>query len=95
MTKTKILNLDTAPADALERIVWLDGVMEQVRSELDDAYADAYFHARVTARFEDALRLGKASKKRALAWTRRVNERTGRSIRWGDALDPTSTSYRG
>ena len=90
-----ILNLRDAPRDAVERIIWLDGVMEQVRLELDDAYAEAYFEARIQRRFEDALRAGRASKKRALAWTRRRNEQTGRTVRWGDRQDPTSTAYSG
>lgn len=90
---TNILDLSAAPLDAIERIIWLDGVLEQVSSELDDAYAQAYFEARITHRFDAALRVGRTSKKRALAFTRRYNERTGRTVRWGDRADPTSTAY--
>lgn len=90
-----ILRLEAAPTDAVQRIIWLDSVMEVVQSELDDAYAAAYFEARIQRRFTDALRHGRMSKKRALALTRRQNERTGRSVRWGDGLDASSTAYSG
>ena len=90
-----ILNLNAAPKDAIERIIWLDGVQEQVRRELEAEYQKAYFEARVTRRFDAAVRAGKASKKRALAWTRRQNEATGRTVRWGDGQDPSSTAYEG
>lgn len=90
-----LLNMDDAPADAIERIMWLDGVMEQARLELDEALALAYFEARLQRRFPEALSVGKTSKKRALALTRAHNERTGRSVRWNDGLDATSTAYSG
>lgn len=92
---TPLLNLNSAPRDAIERVIYLDGVMEQVSAELDAAYREAYFEARMQRRFEDALRVGRASKKRALAWTRQKNEETGRSVRWNDGADPSSTAYSG
>ena len=59
------------------------------------AYKHAYFNARLTNRFDLALSVGRASKKRALGWTRRANEKRGRAIRWNDGVDPTSTAYSG
>jgi len=88
-----ILNLSTMPNDPVERVIWLDGVAEAVRRELYEAYSEAYFNARLQRRFETALELGKTSRKRALAMTRHHNERTGRSVRWQDRLDPTSTAF--
>lgn len=89
-----ILRTDQLPKDPIDQIIWLDGVKRAVESELDLLYEDAYFQARLTRRFEAAVEAGRASRKRALAWTRRANERRGRSVRWNDGQDPTSTAYR-
>lgn len=83
----EILNLADGPdvaADPIERLVYLSGVMEQVRRELDDEYQQAYFWARHTGRFPDALHLALHSRKRTLAFTRAENEARGRMIRWSD-----------
>lgn len=80
----KLLDLRGAPKDPVERAAWLGGVLDKVKSELDEAYAQAYGEARLTGRFEDALRLGPLSRTRALAATRRFNHRQGSAIRWGD-----------
>lgn len=93
MSQVPILNLSSAPKDPIERIIWLDGVADAVRRELYEAYSEAYFNARLQRRFDTALEVGKTSRKRALAMTRRHNERTGRSVRWADRLDPTSTAF--
>lgn len=90
-----ILDLSHIPDDPVKAVAWLDGVMEKAQAELDDAYAQAYFTARLEGRFLDALRVGSLSRKRALRLVRRHNERTGRSVRWGDGLDYTSTTYTG
>lgn len=82
--KRTVLKTDLMPADAIKRIVWLDSVEEQVRRELDRLYAEAYFEARAQGRFAAALSIGRASRKRALRWTRQHNESTGRTVRWGD-----------
>lgn len=79
-----ILNLDPLPDDAIERLLWLSGVAEQVRTELDIAWRQAYFEARFTGRLEEAERLALHSHKRVMAWTRAENEARGRMIRWGD-----------
>ena len=84
-----ILRLDP-PADPIERIIFLDSVLEAVSEELDVAYSEAYFQARLQGRLDAALSAGRASRKRALAWTRRWNEATGRQVRWGDRADATS-----
>lgn len=88
-----ILNTGDLPRDPVEQIMWLDGVKAQVTEELDLLYEEAYFQARVTGRFDAAVNTGRASRKRALAWTRRGNEKRGRTIRWNDKADPTSTNY--
>ena len=88
-----ILNLTDAPTDPIERIAWLAGVHEAVASELDSAFSEAYFNARLSGRFEAAVSAGPYARKRALAYTRRENQRRGRTIRWNDGLDMTSTAY--
>jgi hypothetical protein len=90
-----ILNLDAAPEDSIERLIWLSGVKEQALKELDAAYQTAYYEARLSGRFDLALRLGLHSKARALKMTRRENNSRGRSLRWGDGEDPTSSAYGG
>lgn len=89
-----LLNLDDMPTDPIERVLWLSGVNEQVRRELDHAFEEAYFEARLQRRLEAAVTAGPYAMKRALAFTRHANERRGRPIRWGDGLDATSTSYK-
>jgi len=90
---TSLLNFDDAPKDPIERLVWLSGVHLQVARELDTAYAEAYFEARLQGRFDAAVAAGPYARKRALAYTRHENERRGRLIRWNDKADPTSTAY--
>lgn len=91
----RLLNLDDAPEAPIERLMWLSGVMEQVRSELDAEFARAYYEARLQKQFPAALALRLHSRKRALAFTRQENERRGRTVRWQDGYDPTSTAYTG
>lgn len=80
-----ILNLDDAPDSPVERIVWLDGVMQAAKRELNLALQEAYFEARLQGLFQQALDLKLHPKKRALAWTRHENEARGRAIaRWND-----------
>lgn len=90
-----ILNLSQAPTDPIERVAWLAGVHEAVAKELDQAFAESYFEARLTGRLEAAISAGPYARKRVLAYTRRENQRRGRSIRWNDGADPTSTAYKG
>jgi hypothetical protein len=90
-----ILNLNDAPSDPLERLLWLSGVKEAAARELEDAYAKAYAEARMERRFDAALSLHLHGKKRALAFTRRWNSSQSRMIRWGDGIDPTSTAFDG
>ena len=90
-----ILNLTKAPTDPVARVMWLDGVMEAVKSELDEQYERAYYGARVQGRFDAAVQAGKASKSKALAYCRRQNEKMGRPMRWGDGRDPSSTNFSG
>jgi hypothetical protein len=80
----RLLDLSRAPDDPIERIVWLDGVMEQVRDELDEAFSEAYFWARFTGRLDAALALKRHSRKRVMAYTRAMNNQKGRQIRWND-----------
>lgn len=90
-----ILELHGVPEDPVERIFWLDGVEAKVRSELEAAYTDAYAEARLEGRFDAAVRVGRMGRTRALRLTRRWNEARGRSVRWADGADPTSTAYSG
>jgi len=80
----RILDLGGLPTDALERLIWLDGVLDQVHTELDPEWARAYFDARLQGRLDEALALELHSRKRVMAWTRHHNEATGRLIRWND-----------
>lgn len=84
---TQILNLDEAPSDPIERLLWLGGVMKAVRRELDTAFRLAYYEARLQGVFPQALALGLHSRKRAVAWTRNENEARGRTVsHWRDGL---------
>ena len=90
-----LLNLDDAPRDPIERIMWLSGVMAQAKQELDAELGAAYFEARLQRRLDDAVSAGPYARKTVLALTRRENEKRGRTVRWADGADPTSTAYRG
>jgi hypothetical protein len=90
-----ILNLTDAPSDPIERILWLSGVREQADAELAEAFAAAYFDARLQGQLETAIKAGPFARQRALAYTRAENQRRGRTVRWGDGADPTSTAYSG
>jgi hypothetical protein len=90
-----ILNLDNMPRDSIKRLMWLSGVKEKATDELDQALAEAYYQARLERRLDTALALGLHSRKRVLAWTRRENERRGRTVRWADGADPSSSAYTG
>jgi len=90
-----LLNLDDAPKDPIERLMWLSGVHDQVRAELDEEFGKAYYEARLQQRLDAAISAGPYAKKRVLAYTRHENEKRGRAVRWGDGADPTSTAYSG
>lgn len=81
---TSILNLADAPSDSLERLLWLSGVAEEAKRELDSEFQETYFNARLERRLDAALELSLHRPRRVLAWTRAENERRGRSVRWGD-----------
>lgn len=81
----KILNLDEMPENPIERLVWLSGVDSAVRRELNAAWQEAYFDARVQGMLPEALDLRLHATKRVMAWTRHENEARGRVItRWRD-----------
>jgi hypothetical protein len=79
-----ILDLRAAPTDAIERLLWLGGVLDAVHDEMEPEWQDAYFEARLQGRLDQAEALGLHSHKRVMAYTRAGNERRGRLIRWGD-----------
>lgn len=81
---TPLLNLDQAPSDPLARLLWLSGVAEEAKTELEAEFQRTYFTARLERRLDAALGLGLHRPKRVLAWTRAENEKRGRAIRWGD-----------
>ncbi len=80
----KILDLSDMPHDALERLLWLSGVREQVEAELLPAWRAAYYDARLQQRLDAAEALGLHSHKRIMAMTRAENNARGRGVRWGD-----------
>lgn len=88
-----LLDLSEAPKDPIERVMWLSGVKEQATKELNAAFAEAYFEARLQHRLDTAVAAGPYARKRVLAFTRGENQRRGRVVRWGDKADPTSSSY--
>lgn len=88
-----ILNLSEAPEDPVERVAWLGGVLEAARAELDEAFSLAYFEARLQGQLDAAVHAGPYARKRVLAFTRHENQKRGRSVRWNDGADPTSTAY--
>lgn len=90
-----MLDLSQAPSDPVARVMWLSGVKARVNAELDDAFGDAYFTARLQGQLENAISAGPYARKRVLAYTRHENERRGRTVKWNDGLDPSSTAYKG
>lgn len=92
---TEMVDLSRKPADPILAIQWLSLVQEQVNSEIEQAFAEAYFDARLRGQFDQALESGPYGKKRALAMTRRVNNSRARMIRWGDGVDASSSNYDG
>lgn len=83
----RLLDLEGAPSDPIERLIWLSGVKEAVDAEMAEHWSEAYFWARFTNRLDAALDLHLHSRKRVMAFTRRHNERvTGRQVRWNDGL---------
>lgn len=89
-----ILNLSEAPNDPIERLLWLSGVREAVTDELEAEFARTYYTARLQGRLQAAILAGPYAKKRVLAFTRHENQKRGRTVRWGDRADPTSSAYR-
>lgn len=89
-----MLDLSHAPKDPVERVIWLDAVMEVVRAELELAYAEAYYEARLQRRFDAAVQAGRTAKKSALRLTRQENVRRGKTVRWGDGADPVNKKNR-
>lgn len=89
-----LLNLSDAPEDPIKRIMWLSGVKEQATKELEAAFAAAYYDARLQRQLDAAVAAGPYARKRVLAFTRHENQRRGRSVRWGDGADPTSSAYQ-
>lgn len=82
---TPILDLTQAPSTPLERILWLSGVMDEVKTELSAEYQAAYFEARSQGMLKAAVDLGIHSRKSILAMTRHENQARGVVIRrWED-----------
>lgn len=79
-----ILDLSDAPDEPLHRLMYLSGVVDRVRAELDEEYRTVYFTLRMEGRLDDAFDFGAHSPTRILAFTRQENEARGRLVRWGD-----------
>lgn len=83
----QIIDLSQAPTDPIQRIVWLGGVQAAVKKEVDTAFQEAYFDARIKGMLGEAISLAIHSRKRIMAWTRHANEARGRVIRhWNDGF---------
>lgn len=79
------IDLSSAPDSPVERLAWLSGLDQALRKEVNDAWQEAYYEARLQGMFDEALALHLHSKKRALAWTRHENEARGRAVaHWRD-----------
>jgi hypothetical protein len=78
------LDLSDAPHDAVERVMWLSGMAEAMNEELNLAFAEAYYTARLQHRLDAVRALGIHSNKKIMAFTRAENERRGRMLKWGD-----------
>lgn len=79
-----ILNLSEAPTDNIERLLWLSGVAEEAKRELDAEFQRTYFEVRLERRLDAALELGLHPTARVMAYTRAENEARGRTVRWQD-----------
>jgi hypothetical protein len=88
-----ILSTSEAPDDPIERLLWLSGAAEAAKAEIEDAFAKAYFEARLSGRLDAAVGLGLHSKSTVLRLTRRENNASQRMVRWGDGADATSSAY--
>lgn len=78
------IDLNDAPKDPIERLVWLSGAQEAFDNQIEPMWRKAYFQARQTGRLDAALNLGFHSRKKIMSFTRAENERTGRQWKWGD-----------
>lgn len=78
------IDFTAAPADPIERLMWLSGAREAFEQQLQAEFQRSYFDARRTGRLDTALALGLHSRKRIMAYTRHENERRGRMLKWGD-----------
>lgn len=85
--------MEDAPHDPIERLLWLSGAAEAAKAEIEDAFAKAYYEARLSGRLDVAVDLGLHSKSTVLRLTRRENNASQRMVRWGDGADPTSTAF--
>lgn len=79
-----LLDLSDAPEEPLRRLIWLSGVKEQVRTELDAEYQCIYFTMRMEGTLDHAIDLGEHSLTQIMAFTRNENEARGRQVRWND-----------
>lgn len=80
------IDFGEAPRDPVERLVWLSGARSAFDTQVHAEWQRAYYEARLSGRFDSALRLRLHSKKRALAFTRAENESRGRAMRWNDGF---------
>jgi hypothetical protein len=80
------IDFSDAPRDPVKRLVWLSGAKSAFDSQVQAEWQRAYYDARLSGRFDAALKLGLHSKKRAVSFTRAENEARGRAMRWGDGF---------
>jgi len=65
----------------------------RVLADIDARMVPHLVQARLERCFPEAVKASGLSATAALRLTREYNERAGRSIRWSDGLDPTSTAH--
>jgi len=80
-----MMDFSQAPEPPIARLLWLSGVMEEAKAELNSEYQRTYFQARSQGMLADAVGLGLHSRKTILAMTRHENQALGVPVRrWED-----------
>jgi hypothetical protein len=79
------IDFSTAPTDPIQRLAWMGGLNQALRTEVEAEFQRTYFEARIQGTLGPAIDLKLHSKKRVVAMTRHENEARGRAVsNWGD-----------
>ena len=79
--------------DPIANLQQLARERHRLLTEIEAAMTELLVEARLERRFDAAVGASGLSRTTCLKLTREYNERGGRSIRWADGLDPTSTAH--